>query len=100
WPAALYLAAVARAEEGDGAAAEFSGADRLVAQLLRDELLADLEPAQRTFLRRTSILPTLTAPLCDAALGEPGSAEALAELLRAGVPLACADRCEMAFRCH
>jgi len=95
WPAALYLAALTHGE-----AAGFSGADRLVAEFLRDELLAELTPAQRSFLRRTSILARLTAPLCDAVLGEPGSAAALDELVRAGVPLAFADRCEMAFRCH
>ncbi len=100
WPAALYLAAVARAEEGEDTVAGFSGADRLVAEFLRDELLAELAPEQRAFLRRTSVLSTLTAPLCDAVLGEPGSAAALDALVRAGVPLAPADRCEMAFRCH
>jgi LuxR family transcriptional regulator, maltose regulon positive regulatory protein len=101
WPAALHLAAVSLAEQrADGAVEGFSGADRLVAEFLRDELLAQLTAPQRRFLRRTSILPRLTAPLCDAVLQSRGAANMLDELVRSGVPLTPLDRCDMAFRCH
>jgi LuxR family maltose regulon positive regulatory protein len=95
WAAALDLATTA-----DDDAGGFSGADRLVAELLRDELLAGLTAPQRSFLRRTAILPRLTAPLCDAVLESSGSARVLADLVRAGLPLAPLDRYETGFRCH
>ena len=45
WPAALYLAALAIADEPDAdvAIARFGGADRIVADYLGDELLAELD---------------------------------------------------------
>ena len=60
WPAGLYLAALSlRAQRNvDGALSRFAGDDQLVADYLRDELLAQLEPDQVTFLLRTSILST------------------------------------------
>jgi LuxR family transcriptional regulator, maltose regulon positive regulatory protein len=96
WPAALYLATVRRGEE----TGRFSGADRLVAEFLRDELLAALTREQRRFLRRTVILSQLTAPLCDAVLEIHGSAFVLDGLVRAGLPIAPLDRCAASFRCH
>ena len=64
WPAGLYLAALSlRAQRNvDGALARFAGDDQVVADYLRDELLAQLEPDQVTFLLRTSILGTLSGP--------------------------------------
>src|SRR4051794_36347369 len=100
WPAALYLATVAGADEDLEAIGGFSGADRLVAEFLRDELLAGLTGEQRRFLRRTAILSRLTAPLCDAVLETPGSAGILAALVRAGLPIEPLDRNEASFRCH
>ncbi len=97
WPAALYLATLSRAEAPD---ADFSGADRLVAEFLRDELLADLTAEQRHFLRRTAVLSRLEAPLCDAVLEARGSGRVLDELVRAGLPLEPLDRGATAFRCH
>jgi LuxR family maltose regulon positive regulatory protein len=97
WPAALYLATLSRAQ---GADADFSGADRLVAEFLRDELLAELTAEQRRFLRRTAILSRLEPPLCDAVLDTRGSARLLDELIEAGIPIEPLDRCATAFRCH
>ena len=91
WPAALYLAALSRAEDPD---AGFSGADRLVAEFLHDELLSGLTGEQRRFLRGTAVLSRLEAPLCDAVLETRGGARLLDELRRAGVPLTPLDRGE------
>jgi LuxR family maltose regulon positive regulatory protein len=102
WPAALYLAALAIADQPsvEDAVARFSGADRLVADYLSTEFLAELSNRDRTFLRRTAILARLTAPLCDAVLGTRGSGVVLAELADSGMPLEPLDRSDTAFRHH
>jgi LuxR family maltose regulon positive regulatory protein len=97
WPAALSLASVFLADRGPAALERFGGADRLVAQYVRDEVLADLPPAQLEFMLRTSIVDTLTAPLCDTLTGGEDSASTLAALAHGGllVPL---DRSDERFR--
>jgi LuxR family maltose regulon positive regulatory protein len=102
WPAALYLAAlsVAGQADADGAIAAFSGADRLVAEYLGDELLDGLSDERRTFLRRSSVLPELSGPLCDAVLETTGSAAVLEALERDGIPLTPLDRCDSTFAQH
>jgi LuxR family transcriptional regulator, maltose regulon positive regulatory protein len=102
WPVALYLAALAIAAEPDAdvAIARFSGADRLIADYLSDELLSPLDATDRAFLRRTALLPDLNGPLCDAVLDVRGSAARLKRLARAGAPLQALDRCDVGFRHH
>jgi LuxR family transcriptional regulator, maltose regulon positive regulatory protein len=102
WPAPLYLAGLAIAEQPDAdrAIADFSGADRLVADYLRTELLDSLTDRQRTFLRRSSVLPRLSGPLCDAVLATRGSTAMLATVADRGVPLEPLDRCDTTFRHH
>jgi LuxR family maltose regulon positive regulatory protein len=102
WPAALYLAALSLAEQpaGHDAVANFTGGDRLVADYLRDELLAGLTERRRVFLRRTSILPRLTGPLCDAVVDAPRSAELLVSLRAGGLPVEPLDHRQLAFRYH
>lgn len=99
WPAALSLAAVFLDERGAAALAGFNGADRLVAQYVRDEVLSAVPAEQLEFMLRTCVADTLTAPLCDTLAGRPGSAPMLAELARTGlvVPL---DRSDERFRYH
>jgi LuxR family transcriptional regulator, maltose regulon positive regulatory protein len=102
WPVALYLAALSLSEQDDVDAATnaFSGADRLVADYLDCELLAELPGEQRTFLRRSSLLGRLTGALCDAVLQTRGSADTLSELRASGLPVAALDRADLAFRYH
>jgi LuxR family maltose regulon positive regulatory protein len=102
WPAALYLAArlIAEAADPEAAYAAFRGAERPVAEFLRDDALAALTPAQRVFLRRTAILARVTAPACDDLLGTRGSGALLAELGRRGVPMTALDPCELSFAYH
>jgi LuxR family maltose regulon positive regulatory protein len=102
WPVGLYLAALSIAEQADldAAIAGFGGADRFVAEYVRDELLADLPDHQVAFLRRTSILSRMTAPLCDAVLDASGSAAVLHELARGNVLLEPLDRDDAEFRYH
>lgn len=102
WPAGLYLAALSlRAQPNvDGALARFAGDDLVVADYLRDELLAQLEPDQLTFLLRTSVLGTLSGSLCDAVLDAGGSATMLGTLGRANALLVSLDRGGFTYRHH
>ena len=102
WPAALYLAALTLRGEQDphGVVTAFAGDDRFVADYLRDEVLARLPAANVAFLMRTSILVTLSGPVCDAVLGASGSGERLRDLSRAGIPLVPLDGADSAYRHH
>jgi LuxR family transcriptional regulator, maltose regulon positive regulatory protein len=102
WPAGLYLAAVSLREQPDAAAAavRFGGDDRIVSDYIADSLLSDLSTAQVTFLRRTSVLDRLSGSLCDAVLGESGSAAMLRDLARANVLLVPVDRTDHWYRYH
>ncbi len=84
WAAGLYLAALSLREEPDlrDAVSRFGGDDRLVADYLRDEFLVGAGPERQAFLTRTSVLETLSGPLCDAVLERSDSGRALAELAR------------------
>jgi LuxR family transcriptional regulator, maltose regulon positive regulatory protein len=102
WPAVLYLAALSlRAQPDRRAAVErFAGDDRLVADYVRDELLAPLSPGRMAFLARTSVLDTLSAPVCDAVLDSTGSGATLADLARSNVMLVSLDRSGEWYRHH
>jgi LuxR family transcriptional regulator, maltose regulon positive regulatory protein len=102
WPAGVYLAALALREQPNRgrAAVRFAGDDRLVADYLRDEVLAGLPPDQVRFLTRTSVLGELSGPLCDAALGTAGSGAMLRELARGNVMLLAVDRADGRYRHH
>jgi DNA-binding SARP family transcriptional activator len=59
---------------------DLSRGSRLVRTYLVREVLGDLPPDLRDFLRLTSALGVLTGPLCDALLERTGSQEVLEEL--------------------
>jgi LuxR family transcriptional regulator, maltose regulon positive regulatory protein len=102
WPAGLYLAALSLQDQPDRdrALAAFAGDDRLVADYLRDELLADLPRDRLSFLTRTSVLDDLSGPLCDAVLARPGSGGTLRELARSNLMLVPLDRADGRYRYH
>ena len=102
WPAGLYLAALSLREQPDRdhAVARFAGDDRLVADYLRDELLAGLPPERLRFLTSTSVLAELSGPLCDAVLGRPGSGATLRDLARSNLMLVPLDRADDRYRYH
>lgn len=81
WPAGLHLAATALANADDAApdpATELT--DALTLQYFRDEILdAQSEDVQR-FLIRSSVLDTLSGPLCDAVLDSDSSGQLLERL--------------------
>jgi LuxR family transcriptional regulator, maltose regulon positive regulatory protein len=87
WPVALSLAALTLGADDGAAVASFSGTDRLFADYVRSDILGELGAACVAFLRRTSVLDRLTAPLCDAVLEATGSAAMLDELERRNLPV-------------
>jgi LuxR family maltose regulon positive regulatory protein len=105
WAAGLYLTALAaRAEsEESGEPQEVRsvrGADRYLADYFRSEYLSRLEPERLTFLRRSSVLETMSGPLCDAVLDRKGSALDLASLERENLFVVPLDRHRGAYRYH
>lgn len=101
WPAALSLAAARL--EGDPSYVEtltaFSGTSPTVSRYLHEELLDDLPSDLREFLTRSSMVPVLTAQLCDAVLHSLDSGNKLLELSRRGL-LTRGGPDGLEFRCH
>ena len=99
WPVGLYLAAVI-ASDSHGEALPISGDDRYVADYLYRESLSQLPEDQQRFLRRTAVLDQLSAPLCEAVLGEAGAQERLRRLEAASAFLVPLDRRREWYRYH
>ncbi|HEY2005298.1 MAG TPA: hypothetical protein VGG87_02550, partial [Solirubrobacteraceae bacterium] len=93
WPVALELAALSwrRLPPAADCASLVHGDDHLLCQYFRSEILDALSPERVRFLTRSSALERLSGPLCDAVLKQKGSGVMLAELARAGAPLAPVD---------
>ena len=93
WAAGLYLAALSLREGrafDRGAESARVGPDNHIADYLRLEVLSRMAPGQVQFLRRTAVLGHMCGPLCDAVLGQAGSASMLEALQRSNrflVPL-------------
>jgi LuxR family maltose regulon positive regulatory protein len=84
WPTGLYVAALAMnsGTRRSGAGFTFTGDDVFMGDYLRSELLDRISGTEVAFLTRTSVLDQMCGPLCDAILGEKGSAGVL-ELMEA-----------------
>ena len=96
WAAGLQLAALAlRADP-----AKARGDDRHLLDYFAAEVLPGLAPAQRDLLVRAAPLERLSGPLCDAALQVNGSAEVLADLVRADLFVSALDEEQQWYRCH
>ena len=102
WAAGLYLAALYLREGGalPGAVISFGGQDRLVAEYVESEFLERISRRQREFLTRTAVLERLCGPLCEAALDQPGSRAALADLAKSNLLLVPLDRQGEWYRYH
>jgi LuxR family maltose regulon positive regulatory protein len=72
WIAGLQMAALSMRNHKDvpGFIEGFSGTNRYILDYLLEEVLASQSPEIKRFLLHTSILERLTAPLCDAVLGD------------------------------
>jgi LuxR family maltose regulon positive regulatory protein len=73
WPAGLALAAssLGRRPDRDEFVRGFVRSSDAVTAYLTEEVLHDLSPEMRSFLRRTSILPRLVGGLCEAVIEDP-----------------------------
>jgi LuxR family maltose regulon positive regulatory protein len=95
----LYLAAlIARTSQSDELVV--SGEDRYVADYLYRESLMQLPESTQHFLRRTAVLDRLSAPLCDAVLGQSGSQNQLRRLEASNSFLISLDRRRQWYRYH
>jgi LuxR family maltose regulon positive regulatory protein len=99
WAAALRLAALASLENADRPSRP-AGDDRYIADYLRAEYLSRLDPQVLGFLRRTSVLERMCAPLCNAVLRSRGSAGDLEEIERANLFLVQLDHHRGWYRYH
>ena len=102
WAAGLRLAALAAAGHPDPAqfAAEFSGAERTVAEYLVAEVLDRQPAAVRLLLLRTSILERVNGELADLLTGDRGGERVLHDLERAGAFVVPLDAARSWFRYH
>ena len=102
WAAGLYLTALAALADADEPldVLAVTGADRYLADYFGSEYLTRLSPERRSFLRRTSVLETMTGPLCDAVLDRKGSGVELASLEQASLFVVPLDRQRAAYRYH
>jgi LuxR family transcriptional regulator, maltose regulon positive regulatory protein len=97
WAAGLRLAALARLQ---GESTGPRGDDRYIADYLGSEYLSRLEPRVLRFLRRTSVLERMCAPLCNAVLRSKGSAAELEEIERQNLFLVQLDHHRGWYRYH
>ena len=99
WPVGLHLAALIARDSGDDPAG-ITGEDRYVADYLYSESLARLPDGMQRFLRATAVLDQLSAPLCDAVVGEPGAQGMLRSLDASNLFLIPLDRKREWYRYH
>ncbi|MGF0117406.1 AAA family ATPase [Promicromonospora sp. Marseille-Q5078] len=99
WPAGVYLASLV-ARHGDPRDVQVSGADPYIADFLQRETFRRLPATTRRFLRRTAVLDVMSAPLCDAVLGERSSQQLLRRLEASSLFLVPLDRRRELFRYH
>jgi LuxR family transcriptional regulator, maltose regulon positive regulatory protein len=105
WAAGLHLAALAFRESRsrNGHPREtlsITGDDRYFADYFRSEYLSKLPPDRLAFLRRTSVLETMSGPVCDAVLQCKESALELASIESSNLFLVPLDRHRDSFRYH
>ncbi len=99
WAAGLYLAALS-ISGGKSSPASFGGDDRYVTDYLRAEELGRAGPAETEFLLRSSVLETMSGPLCDAVLDGSGSSSMLEQLEHDNLFVVPLDHTRTWFRFH
>jgi ATP/maltotriose-dependent transcriptional regulator MalT len=102
WPAGIYLASLSLQNREDKHAfiESFGGSHRYVVGFLGEEVLSGLGEEMRQFLLETSILRTMTGPLCDAVTGREDSAMLLRELARSNLFVVSLDEQGEWYRYH
>jgi LuxR family transcriptional regulator, maltose regulon positive regulatory protein len=102
WPAGIYLASLSLQNKEDKHAfiESFGGSNRYIVGLLGEEVLGGLTEEVRQFLLETSVLRTMTGPLCDAVVGREDSAVLLRELARSNLFVVSLDEHGEWYRYH
>lgn len=100
WAAGLYLSALAIRDGSSPDSEGPSGDDRYLGDYFRSECLAGHSPQHLAFLRRTSILESLSGPLCDAVLGRRDSTSELAAIGASNLFVVPLDRSDRSYRYH
>lgn len=102
WPAGLQLFRLALASPEVRTSLDdlTSHGPRELAEYLTDNVVSLQLPEVQEFLLRTSLLRRLSGPLCDAAVGRPGSQALLLELERSGLFLSALDSSNGWFKYH
>jgi LuxR family maltose regulon positive regulatory protein len=102
WPAGIYLASLSLQNKEDKHAfiESLRGSDHYIVGLLGEEVLSGLSEEVRRFLLETSVLRTMTGPLCDAVTGKEGSAGLLRELTRSNLFVVSLDEQGERYRYH
>lgn len=98
WATGLFLCALVAKDGGDPAAV--TGEDRFVADYLYRECVARLPEDMQVFLRRSSVLESLSAATCNAVLEISDSRARLHEIEAANLFLIGLDRNRSWFRFH
>ncbi len=102
WPAGCYLAALTLRDRPDRSTflERFAGSNRHIVDYLGPEVLAGLPSDLTTFLLRSSILETLSGPICDAVLERSESGEMLRQLEDSNLFLVALDESRDCYRYH
>jgi LuxR family maltose regulon positive regulatory protein len=102
WAAGLQLIAISLQGAADPRSAleQAAGTDRLLVEYLTAEVLDQQSTATREFLVQTSVLPWLSAPLCDAVTFRSGAQEQLDLLWHRSVFVVPLDRSLERLRYH
>ncbi|MGE8065233.1 LuxR C-terminal-related transcriptional regulator [Pseudomonas sp. NPDC089569] len=87
WAAAIFLATLSLHSRTDHASfvATFSGSNLELAEYLTEDILVHQSESCRQFLLQTSVLPQLSAPLCDAVTGRQDSQQMIDFLEKANL---------------
>ena len=78
----------------------FKGDDRLMTDYVRSELLSRLTRPEVSFMMRTSVLESMSGPMCDSVLGRKSSARVLEALEAANALVIPLDRSRSWYRYH
>ena len=102
WPAGVHLASLLLKHAADGHAMveSLAGDNRYVFDYLKNDLLDGLPEETRAFLRQTSILSRLSAPLCDVVRGTTASRRLLEGAEHANLFLISLDERREWYRYH
>ena len=100
WPAGIHLASLLLQHSAGQPVEALAGDNRYVFDYLESDLLDGLSAEMRSFLRHTSILSRISAPLADAVTGTTGSRRLLEEAEHANLFLVPLDDRREWFRYH